>query len=75
MVISGWHAAAVAATVLGGTGVVAMLAYRAALRRVEIDLLPGRILTRALWWRDHLGRVLGTCVVLVLTGLAGLVTG
>jgi hypothetical protein len=69
------HLMAVAATVLGGTGAVAMVAYRAALRWVDIDLLPGRILPRAVWWRDHVGPVLATSLLLVVAGLTGLVSG
>lgn len=69
------HLMAVAATVLGSTGVVSMAAYRAALRCVDIDLLPGRIPLRAAWWRDHLRPVLTGSVVLVVIGLAGLVGG
>lgn len=73
--MSGVHAAAIAATVLGVTGIVSMLAYRAALRRVDIDLLPGRIVPRAVWWRDHVGRVLCTSLLLACAGLAGLIGG
>jgi hypothetical protein len=69
------HVLAIAAAVLGLTGVVAMVAYRAALRQVDVDLLPGRILPRAVWWRDHLGPVLIGSLVLVLAGLTGLVSG
>jgi hypothetical protein len=69
------HVLAVAAAALGLTGIVAVAGYRAALRQVDIDLLPGRILPRAVWWRDHLGPVLVTSLVLVVAGLAGLVSG
>lgn len=69
------HLMSVAATVLGSTGVLAMAAYRAALRWVDIDLLPGRILPRAAWWRDHLRPVLAGSALLVVAGLAGLVGG
>lgn len=66
---------ALAALVLGGTGIVSMVAYRAALRCVDIQLLPGRISSRAVWWRDHVGSVLGASSILVIVGLAGLVSG
>lgn len=69
------HVLAVAAAALGLTGIVAVAGYRAALRQVDIDLLPGRILPRAVWWRDHLRPVLVTSLVLVVAGLAGLVSG
>ncbi|HEX3650235.1 MAG TPA: hypothetical protein VHV49_17540 [Pseudonocardiaceae bacterium] len=69
------HVVAVAATVLGSTGVLAMAAYRAALRCVDIDLLPGRILPRAAWWRDHLRPMLAGSALLVVVGLAALVGG
>lgn len=69
------HAAAVAATVLGVAGVASMVAYRAALRQVDVDLLPGRTAPRAAWWRDHLGRVLCGSALLVAAGLAILVGG
>jgi hypothetical protein len=67
--------AALAVLVLGAMGFVSMGAYRAALRWVDIQLLPGRIMPRALWWRDHVGSVLGASLVLVVVGLAGLVSG
>ncbi|HEX3593283.1 MAG TPA: hypothetical protein VHV74_26970 [Pseudonocardiaceae bacterium] len=73
--MNGMHAAATAATVLGSTGVVSMVAYRAALRHVDVDLLPGRIMPRAVWWRDHVGRVLCTSLLLVFAGLTVLVSG
>jgi hypothetical protein len=66
---------AIAATVLGTAGIVSMVAYRAALRCVDIDGLPGRILPRAVWWRDHARPVLGTSLILAIVGLAGLVSG
>ncbi|HEX5404914.1 MAG TPA: hypothetical protein VFX16_21705 [Pseudonocardiaceae bacterium] len=66
---------AIAATVLGTAGTVSMIAYLAALRHVDIDVLPGRILPKAVWWRDHVRPVLGTSLVLVIVGLAGLVSG
>lgn len=69
------HLVAAASTVLGCAGVVSMLAYRAALRRVDIDVLPDRILPRAVWWRDHAGPVLRASLFLVLAGLVGLVGG
>lgn len=67
------HLMAVASTVLGLAGMVSMIAYRAALRCVDIDLLPGRILPRAVWWRDHAGPVLTASLFLVIAGLIGLV--
>ncbi|HEY3749420.1 MAG TPA: hypothetical protein VGL80_09490 [Pseudonocardiaceae bacterium] len=66
---------AIAATVLGTAGTVSMIACRAALRYVDIAVLPGRILPRAVWWRDHVRPVLGTSLILVIVGLAGLVSG
>jgi hypothetical protein len=69
------HLMSVAATVLGSVGIVAMTAYRAALRWVDVDLLPGRIPPRAAWWRDHLRPVLAGSVLLAVIGLAGLVGG
>lgn len=69
------HTAATAAVILGVVGLVSMLACRSALRWVEIELLPGRVLPRAMWWRDHVGSVLGASLILMIVGLAGLVSG
>jgi hypothetical protein len=75
MGMTSWHLIAVALLVLGGTGTVSMLAYRAALGHVEIESLPRRVLARAMWWRDHVARLLGTSVTLAIVGLAALVSG
>jgi hypothetical protein len=73
--MTGLHMTALLVLVLGGMGIVSMVAYRAALRCVDIQLLPGRIMPRAVWWRDHVGSVLGASLILVVVGLAGLVSG
>lgn len=67
--MNGIQALATALAVLGGSGVVSMLMYRAALYRVEVESLPGRLVPRALWWRDHVGPVLRTSMTLLLFGL------
>jgi hypothetical protein len=73
--VTNLHVTALGALVVGCTGVVSMVAYRAALRCVDIQLLPGRIVVRAVWWRDHVGSVLGASSILVIVGLIGLVSG
>lgn len=69
-----WHGLALAATVLGGSGTVSVVACRLALRGVDMTLLPGAVGPRARWWNEHQPTVFATSVVLLGLGVAGLVT-
>jgi hypothetical protein len=63
---------AVPLTEAGGLGTVAMVIYRAALRRVDWDLIPSAALPRVRWWRGHASLVLRVSLTLAAAGLAGL---
>jgi hypothetical protein len=69
------HTVATAAVVLGVVGLGAISTCRSVLRYVEIEVFPVRIISRAMWWRDHAGSVLGASLIVTIVGLAGLVSG
>jgi hypothetical protein len=65
---------ALAATVLGVTGTATMICYRTAVARVDLAVVPMSLVSRLLWWREHLMSALGASLTLMLLGLVGLVS-
>jgi hypothetical protein len=63
---------AIAATVLGATGSLAIFACRTALRGLDIGMVPGHVLTRVRWWRSHAAPALHTSMTVMAVGLIGL---
>ena len=67
------HLLALAATVLGATGTLAVVACRAALRWLVVGLVPTHLMTRVRWWRGHHGRAaLHASTTVMVLGLVGL---
>ncbi|WP_143120561.1 hypothetical protein [Actinacidiphila alni] len=56
----------------GCLGTVALLIHRAALRRVDWDLIPSAALPRVRWWLRHGPPLLRASLTLAALGLAGL---
>jgi hypothetical protein len=66
------HLLAVAATVLGATGTLSVLACRTALRWLVVGLVPTHLMTRVRWWRSHAVPALHTSMTVMALGLVGL---
>lgn len=56
----------------GVWGIVAMVLYKAALRRVDWSLIPASAMPRVRWWSTHASCVLRFSLTLAGLGLAGL---
>jgi len=66
------HPLAVAATVLGATGTLSIVACRSALRWLVVGLVPAHLMTRVQWWRSHVVPALHTSTTVLVLGLVGL---
>jgi hypothetical protein len=66
------HLLAIAATVLGATGTLSILACRTALRWLVVGLVPTHLMTRVRWWRSHAAPALHTSTTVMVLGLVGL---
>jgi hypothetical protein len=66
------HLVAVAATVLGATGTLSIVACRTALRWLVVGLVPMHLMTRVRWWRSHAVPALHTSTTVMVLGLVGL---
>ncbi|GAA3803644.1 hypothetical protein [Streptomyces chiangmaiensis] len=53
----------------GAWGTVAMVIYKAALRRVDWDLIPASAMPRVRWWATHATRVLRLSLAFAVLGL------
>jgi uncharacterized iron-regulated membrane protein len=67
------HAVLVALTILGITGLVSLIIYRAVMRWVEVDSLPRSLRGRVRWWNRHSSCVLVVSLLLAVLGVAGLI--
>ncbi|MGW0814540.1 hypothetical protein ACWD00_15010 [Streptomyces viridiviolaceus] len=56
----------------GAWGTVAMLLYRAALRRVDWDLIPASAMPRVRWWSSHASCLLRLSLITAGLGLTAL---
>ena len=66
------HLLAVATTVLGATGTLAVIACRTALRWLVVGLVPAHLMTRVQWWRSHAAPALHASTTVMVLGLVGL---
>jgi hypothetical protein len=66
------HLLAVAATVLGATGTLSIVACRSALRWLVVGLVPTHLMTRVRWWRSHAVPALHASTTVMVLGLVGL---
>ncbi|MEU1275671.1 hypothetical protein [Streptomyces sp. NPDC005799] len=63
------HMFAVRVTTAGALGAAYMVLYKAALRRVDFDLIPVSALRRVRWWSTHATVVLAVSLTLTVLGL------
>ncbi len=66
------HLLAIAATVLGATGTLAVLACRTALRWLVVGLVPAHLMARVRWWRSNAVPALHASTTVLVLGLVGL---
>ncbi|HWC83153.1 MAG TPA: hypothetical protein VG756_24620 [Pseudonocardiaceae bacterium] len=69
------HALAVDLVVLGATGVLAMLLYRAAIRYGDLDHGPAWAMARIRWWSRHAAGALTASGLILAAGVLTLVLG
>lgn len=63
------HSVAAPLAMAGGLGTVSMALYKAALRRVDWDLIPASAMIRVRWWSNHASLVLRASLILAVLGL------
>jgi hypothetical protein len=64
------HAIAVPTATAGSSGTAFMVFYKAALRRVDWDLIPPSAILRVRWWSRHASLALWASLILAALGLA-----
>ncbi|MER6980427.1 hypothetical protein [Streptomyces carpinensis] len=66
------HSIAGPLAAVGVLGTVHMALYKAALRRLDRDLIPASAMPRVRWWSAHVSGALTVTTALAVVGLLGL---